>query len=94
MFFTTLIKERFWQIVFLLGLAYFAFLIRRDLIQNSRLIDDKRAIVKSLSAENARQADLKSKLRMLNKDSYIEILARGELGVVRRGEDPYKVIIK
>jgi cell division protein FtsB len=93
-FFTTLIKERFWHIVFLLALAYFAFLIRRDLIQHSRLIDEKRAIVKSLGAENAKQADLKSKLRMLNKNTYIEMLAREELGVVRRGEDPYKVIIK
>ncbi len=94
MFFTTFIKERFWHVAFFLALAYFGFLIRSDLIQNSRLNDEKTAVTKSLSAEDARRAELKNKLRMLNKSSYIEMLARKELGVVRRGEDPYKVIIK
>jgi cell division protein FtsB len=93
-FFTTLIKERFWQIVFLIALIYFALLIRSDIIRNDRLNDDKTAIMKNLGVEDARGAELKNKLKMLNRSSYIEILARKELGVVRRGEEPYKVIIK
>jgi cell division protein FtsB len=93
-FFTTFIKERFGLIVFILALAYFVFLIRSDLIRNSRLNDEKAAATKNLGAEDARRSDLKNKLRMLNRSSYVEMLAREELGVVKRGEDPYKVIIK
>jgi cell division protein FtsB len=77
-----------------LALAYFGFLIRSDLIRNSALNDEKVTVTKNLGAEDARRSDLKNKLRMLNRSSYIEMLARKELGVVRRGEDPYKVIIK
>jgi cell division protein FtsB len=93
-FFTTFVKERFGQIVFVLALIYFVFLIRSDLIRNSRLNGEKAAIIKNLGAEDAKGLELKTKLRMLNRSSYVEMLAREELGVVRRGEDPYKVIIK
>ena len=94
MFFTTFIKARIWQIVFFLALAYFVLLIRSDLIRNSELNDEKITFTKSLSAEDAKKLDLKIKLKMLNRSSFIEMLARKELGVVRKGEDPYKVIIK
>jgi len=78
----------------LMAVLYFVFLIRADLISNSRLKDEKAAIAKNLDAEKARQAALKRELRMLNSDSHIEILARENLGVVRQGEKAYKVILK
>ena len=94
MFFTTFLKERFWYIVFFLALAYFFFLIRNDIIQNSFLKDEKEAITKDLEAGKAKQVELKNELKMLNKNSYIEKLAREKLGVVQQGERPYKVILR
>jgi cell division protein FtsB len=93
-FFTTFVKEKFWSIVLLAAVLYFAFLIRADLISNSRLNDEKAAIAKNLDAEKTRQAALKRELKMLNSNSHIEMLARENLGVVRQGEKAYKVIIK
>ena len=94
MFFTTFIKERFWYIVFILAIAYIFVLIRNDLVQNSRLKDEKEAVTKNLDAEKLKQAGLKSEFKMLNKNSYIEMLAREKLGIVQQGEKAYKVILK
>jgi cell division protein FtsB len=94
MFFTTFVKEKFWSIVLLTAVLYFVFLIRADLISNSRLKDDKAATAKNLVAEKARQSALKRELKMLNSNSHIEMLAREKLGVVQKGEKAYKVIIK
>jgi cell division protein FtsB len=77
-----------------LALVYFVVLIRNDLVRNTRLSGEKTAISKNLDIERSKYAALKNKLRMLNKNSYIEMLAREKLGFVERGEDPYKVIIK
>jgi cell division protein FtsB len=93
-FFTTFIKERFWYFVFFLAFIYFVVLIRNDLVRNTRLNDEKGAITKNLGEEASRRAGLQNELKMLNQNSYIEMLARERLGVVRSGENPYKVIIK
>ncbi len=94
MYFTTFVKERFWLIVFFLALVYFVFLIRSDLVRKGALDAEKGAIMIDLADETARQAGLRNELKLLNKSSYVEILAREKLGFVRRGEDPYKVIVK
>ena len=94
MFFTTFVKEKFWYIVLVLAVAYFVVLIRNDMVRNSSLDKEKAAIIKSLDAEKAKQAALKNELRILNRDSHIEMLAREKLGVVQKGEKAYKVIIK
>lgn len=94
MFFTTFVKEKFWYIVLVLAVAYFVVLIRNDMVRNSSLDKEKAAIIKSLDAEKAKQAALKNELRVLNRDSHIEMLAREKLGVVQKGEKAYKVIIK
>jgi cell division protein FtsB len=64
------------------------------MVRNSSLDKEKAAIIKSLDAEKAKQAALKNELRVLNRDSHIEMLAREKLGVVQKGEKAYKVIIK
>jgi cell division protein FtsB len=92
--FTTLIKERLWYIVFLLAFMYFVVLIRNDMVRNSGLKHEKEAVTKNMGEEAAKRAALKSELKMLDKSSYIEKLARERLGVVRQGENPYKVIVK
>jgi len=94
MFFTTFIKEKFWIIVFFLALVYFVVLIRNDMVQNNILKKEKETATKSISVELSRQAELRHKLRILNKMSYVEELAREKLGVIHRGERAYKVIIK
>ena len=93
-FFTTFVKERFWHIALILALACFILAIRNDLIQNSGLNNEKEAMKKSLREETSRQAVLKNKLKIMNKDPYIELVAREKLGLVQRGEEPYKVISK
>jgi cell division protein FtsB len=93
-FFTTFLKDKYGLVLFLAALAYIIVLIRSDLVQNSRLDNEKKMMQKSFVLETTRSADLKNKMRLLNKNSYIEILAREKLGVVQKGERPYKVIIK
>lgn len=92
MFFTTFLKERFGYIAFVLAVFYFLFLIRGDVIRNDKLNAEKKAVSGSLEAEKARSTELKNKMQLLKKDAYIEKLARDKLGVVERGERPYKVI--
>lgn len=94
MSFTTFIKERLWLIVFLLAFVYFVVLIRNDTVRNSGLKHEKESVTKNLGEEAAKGAALKNELKMLDKSSYVEKLARERLGVVRRGENPYKVIVK
>lgn len=94
MYFTTFIKGRFWLVVFFLAFAYFVVLIRNDVVRNSGLKDEKESVTKNLGEETAKRAGLKHELKMLGKGSYVEMLAREKLGVVQRGENPYKVIIK
>lgn len=94
MFFTTFIKGRFWLLVFILAVVYFVVLIRNDLVRNSGLKEEKEKVTGSLSLERSRQESLKNRLKMLDKASYVEMLAREKLGVVERGEHPYKVIVK
>ena len=77
-----------------MALAYFFFLIRSDIIQNSFLKDEKEAVTKNLEEGKSKQVELKNELKMLNKNSYIEKLAREKLGVVQQGERSYKVILK
>jgi len=93
-FFTTLLKEKIGYILFFLALAYFLLLIRSDIVQNSKLGDERSLLVKEIELEEGKQADLKNKLNALKKDSYIEQMAREKLGLVKKGESAYKVIIK
>ena len=92
--FTTFVKERFWYIAFFVALASFALAIRNDLIQSANLNDLKGKMKKSLAEEIVRQDAMKNKLKIMNKSSYIELVAREKLGLVKRGEEPYKVINK
>jgi cell division protein FtsB len=93
-FFTTFLKDKYGLVLFLAALAYFIVLIRSDLVQNSRLDNEKKMMQKSFVLETSKNAELKNKMRLLNKNSYIELLAREKLGVVKFGERPYKIIIK
>ena len=73
---------------------YFLFLIRTDLVQNAKLNEDKSALARSLQDEQARYVSLKGKMLKLKNSSYIELKARGQLGMVGQGEKAYKVIFK
>ncbi len=94
MSFTTYVRTRIWYIVFLLAVAYFVYLIRSDMVQNSRLRHDKASMTESLSEEKAKQASLKNRMDLLKSDQYVEKVAREKLGLVGQGESPFKVIIK
>lgn len=93
-FFTTFLKQRIWYIVFLLAVVYFLVLIRSDLVQNDKFARDKRELVGQIESEGAELAALKEKMRTLNKNYYLERVAREKLGLVKSGERAYKVLTK
>lgn len=94
MFFTTFLRERLGYIAFLLFVLYFIFLIRSDVLQNSRFNSEKSRLIKDTELEKNRNTELKSKMNALGKASYVEQEAREKLGLIERGEKAYKVIIK
>ncbi len=84
--------KRFGFILFILIIIYFIFLIRQDIIGNLDLKQQARSITVELKREKARAKNLQDKLKALNRNSYIESLARTRLGMIKKGETPYKVI--
>lgn len=79
-------------ILFILIIIYFIFLIRQDIIGNLDLKQQARSITVELKREKIRAKNLQDKLKALNRNSYIESLARTRLGMIKKGETPYKVI--
>ena len=64
------------------------------MVQNGKLRDEKKKITANLEREKLRNTNLKNRMQMLNKNYYLEKLARDKLGVVQRGDSTYKVIIR
>lgn len=79
-------------ILFILIIIYFIFLIRQDIIGNLDLKQQARSITVELKREKIRAKNLQDKLKALSRNGYIESLARTRLGMIKKGETPYKVI--
>jgi cell division protein FtsB len=79
-------------ILFILAIIYFIFLIRQDIMDNLGLKREIVGISKELREQKKLANDLNHKLKALNTNSYIEELARTKLGMIKKGETPYKVI--
>ncbi len=86
--------KRFGFILFVLIIIYFIFLIRQDIIDNLDLKQQAKSVTVELKREKVRAKNLQDKLKALNRDSYIESLARTRLGMIKKGETPYKIIEK
>ncbi|MDI6731391.1 MAG: septum formation initiator family protein [Candidatus Margulisbacteria bacterium] len=84
--------KRIGWIILALLVLYFIFLIRQDIINNLDLQKEShRTAARIKDAERLYQA-LQNRMLLLNKDAYIEKLARTKLGLVKKGEKAYKVI--
>lgn len=80
-----------WAVVVLLGL-YFIFLIRQDIIGNLDLQKEVRKTTARIKESDQLFQVLQNRRLLLNKDVYIEKLARTRLGLIKKGEQAYKVI--
>jgi len=79
-------------ILFILLIVYFIFLIRQDIMDNLDLKKETRQASVSLVREEKLTQELQHRLKLLDKRSYIEGLARTKLGMIKSGETAYKVI--
>ena len=80
-------------LLFILMTLYFIFTIRQDIIDNLELKREARRLDRSIEQEEKHNAELRAELRKLNDENYIEELARTRLGLVKKGETAYKVIV-
>jgi len=79
-------------IIFILGTAYFIFLIRQDIISMFELKKEEQSARKKMEFEEKRFVYLKDRLNRLKTDELIEEIARTRLGMIKKGETAYKVI--
>ncbi len=85
------IRIRLWMIVFVAaGFIYLPGLIELQELRSRR--DELQSEIEQLRIKNA---SLEKEKELLTKDlNYVERVARRKMGVVRKGEIPYKVIIE
>jgi len=84
--------RRFGFVLFILIIVYFIFLIRQDIIDNLDLGRERERAAVELVRQRKLSKELKERSRALSSDQYIEALARTRLGMIKKGETPYKVI--
>lgn len=85
--------KRFGYILLALIILYFIFLIRQDIIDNLELKREERMGIKNMQQEENLAQELRIRLKALKSNNYIEKLARTRLGLIKKGETAYKVII-
>jgi cell division protein FtsB len=82
--------KRLGFILMFLFILYFIFLIRQDIIDNLELKQAEQRTVKKLAQEQ----ELARKLQDRLKEIDFEKLARTRLGLIKKGETAYKVIVQ
>ncbi|KPJ69535.1 hypothetical protein AMJ44_03490 [candidate division WOR-1 bacterium DG_54_3] len=85
--------KRLGFLLFSLIVIYFIFLIRQDIIDNLELKREEQRIRTNLELEEGLSKELGNRLKRLMSDNYIEELARTKMGLIKKGETAYKVII-
>jgi cell division protein FtsB len=86
-----LIKRLGW-ILFGLMIIYFIFLIRQDIINNLELKKEAERAAAGIQREEKQIKEYQSRLKGMQRADYVELLARGRLGLIKKGETAYKVI--
>lgn len=84
--------KRLGLILFGLIFFYFIFLIRQDIIDNLELKREARLVEKKLQQEKQVSKELQGRLKKLNRNYYLEELARTRLGMIIKGETAYKIV--
>jgi cell division protein FtsB len=86
-----LIKRLGW-IIFVLMVIYFIFMIRQDIISNLELKKEAERAATGVVREEKQIKEYQDRLRGMQRADYVELLARGRLGLIKKGETAYKVI--
>lgn len=86
------VKRVGWGLFFVL-FVYFIFLIRQDIIDNIALKKEEREIAKKIEQEEASLARLKDLSSRIKEGDLVEEIARTRLGLIKKGETAYKVIL-
>jgi len=73
-------------------LFYFVFLILSDIFHYQGLVERRNSLREVVKEKAAALVSLKQEIKFANSNAGVEKIARQELGMVRRGETPYKVI--
>lgn len=73
-------------------MLYFVLLIRSDIIQRGRIMTERSDMQKAIGSEKAAYRSLEQTKASLKKASYVEEIARRDLGYVKKGETAYKVL--
>jgi len=71
---------------------YFIFMIRQDIISNLELKKEAERAVAGVVREEQQIKEYQDRLKGMQRSEYVELLARGRLGLVKKGETAYKVI--
>jgi len=85
--------RRLGVLLFVAMILYFIFMIRQDIIDNLGLKREEQGLQKSLAQERQLAQQLRARLKNLSDRQYIEGLARTRLGLIKKGETAYKVIL-
>jgi len=78
-------------LIMLAVIVYFSSILISQQVYLSQAADDYASAKARLEAAEKENAALKEEARQLNELSYIEKVAREELGMTREGELPYSV---
>lgn len=84
--------RKVWQIIIILLVVYFIFLIRQDIIDNLDLRADCDQTTKLLDQEQRLADRLADRLGRLKGSELIEEIARTDLGLIKKGETAFKVV--
>ena len=71
---------------------YFIFMIRQDIISNLELKKEAERATAGVVREEQQIKEYQDRLKGMQRSDYVELLARGRLGLVKKGETAYKVI--
>ena len=87
-------KARYDLLFLIIAIALSLAVIKSGLDRYDSLKNQKNRLVKEIASGQARKNILLSKLKELESDSNVEMVARRRLGYVKSGELAYKIIIK
>lgn len=86
-----MIKRLGW-VIFCLMVIYFIFMIRQDIISNLELKKEAERAAAGVVREEQKIKEYQGRLKGMQQSDYVELLARGRLGLIKKGETAYKVI--
>ncbi|MFA6169852.1 MAG: septum formation initiator family protein [Candidatus Margulisiibacteriota bacterium] len=81
-------------IIAVLAIIYFIFLIRQDIINYRDLVRDQEAVGRRVAFEENRSLELRERLARLKGNDLVEEIARTKLGLIKKGETAYKVVLE